>query len=1051
MVDKIIPDDLRNVQSDKKTNDYFLIPLNDLNPGETYNMQFAWVYPDKTNSEWSSTFSVKAAEEMLDVTPSFISADLDGGKGFISINWRGRGIDDKILVGIKQVNIWIAGGQYGNNYVKIADFFNSASTKKIYVTPGRYYVKLQAVSYSGLVSNFSAIQNVFSLKSPLAATNVSGTWIAPDGSTKSDTLKVSFTFDPNFEDLTISGKDADSFKITLTAYGTKRSFLIPVDKSTTSQKFYLSASQNTSNFGLFATSFTIGITTIVTGLSESVLVEETSLTYVTPLDVPTITLTPGTLLYTVTWNSQTGKPFDQIYIEEIESNATSSPSTGWVQVAQGIQNPLTVQTLNSNKRWVRAKFYDSHGVSTSYSAASDVTPYAAVTADIEGPSNVTSVTTTAGIDTSGYLGFNGYIDVEWPSVTGGGIRGYRIRFSNDGGTTYSYVDSPGSGTKYRLGGLAIGSTYKIAVATYDEFNNTSTSYVSATDRIIPGTPSMSNYISAGNMKLGYGVDTSSDKGLYLDSSNYWYLNATNSARLNIGGSTSNYLNWNGAEFAIDGNLIAQKGTFKGNVSIASGGSLYSGTIVSGEISGAGYILNTSGLAFYQNSTEKTVINGSTGKLTTVSANIGGWDVDSTTINKNGIYLSSATRPSIITNAGAYYVGITTPVTANPQATDIVLWAGQSATGGTYLSGANFRVTAGGTLYASGAVITGGDVTFAPNSTTAIYLDLIDTKSTEAKETATEAQAALASKLEKTGGLIETNNQGQIMRFLSNGLNIYSGLFKILQPGESPVISGPHMIINSAGILGNNGSKNTFVIGTDGNATFRGTIEASTITGSLFQSQSYGLASKAGIAITGDGGTGESILFNYGGTAVGDITMVPSGINFRGTSNNNRVTINNTENRLDIRGGSYVRIEANDTTGIFYASANEGQMTFTKDFSLNSGIGGMGLYSTGTSYFTSLSGVSVSGSTATITAVSGIASINAFTSLRVTISGNLGLHVKEDEATLTGASNSLRVANSIATLTQSHASSVKGLRNISFTQTASTPSTGDPGDIVLVYV
>lgn len=991
MANDIIPDDLRNVDSPNKTQDYFLVTLNDLNPNQKYDMQFAWVYEDKSISDWSATYSVTTPAELVGSTPDFIQSDLSGGKGFLSIKWRGRDTAENILTGIKQVNIWVKGGQYGNTYIKLADSFTSASTKIIYVTPGLYYVKLQVVGYSGALSDFSTEQSAWSLKAPLAASNVSGTWIAPDGSTKSDTLKIGFTFDPDFEDTNTSGKDVDMFRITLTAYGLKKSFLVPVDKSTTSQKFYLSASQNVSNFGIFATSFTVGITTIITGQSESVLVEETSLTYVTPLDNPTITLVAGTLLYTVAWNSQTGKPFDQIYIEEVESNSGTAPTTGWTQVAQGVQNPLTVQTLNANKRWVRAKFYDSHGVETLYSTASSITPNPAVTADNVGPDNVASVTTVTGIDTSGYLGFNGYADITWPAVTGNGIRGYRIRFSNDGGTTYSYVDSPGTGTTYRLGGLAIGSTYKIAVATYDEYNNLSSQFVSATDATISGTPSVSNYISAGNMKFGYGVDGINDVGLYLDTDNYWYLNSSESARLKVGGSTSNYLLWDGSVFAIDGNLTARGGYFKGNVEIQSGGSLFSGVLSGGQIVGAGYVLNNTGLSFSYGSTEMTTIAASTGKLTTVSANIGGWDVNTNTISKNGITLNST--GTIIANKNAYYVGIK-PQVSLP--TDIVLWAGQSSTGGTHLSGANFRVEAGGTLHATGAVID-GEVTITSGAT---YDDIATatTNSAAAVSTANSALSALDSKI-STGANAVLNANNQITKITAQGISITTGSFNLAAPGETLPSSGARLLLNSAGILGNDGSKDTFVITTAGNATFRGTIDASTITGSTFQTTNYSVSSKHGLKIS-TSGNGEAISFAYNNSEVASLTSA-----------------------------------LNPTYGTM--------------FSINTNYGSLGFYSTGVG-LSSNSFMSISGTSMGLTTSTGSININAKTSVTLAVNGTTKLSLESDAASIYGGTNQLNLTSTNATLTTSHQSSVYGLRRIQFTNLTSTPTDGATGDIVLVY-
>jgi hypothetical protein len=333
--------------------------------------------------------------------------------------------------------------------------------------------------------------------------------------------------------------------------------------------------------------------------------------------------------------------------------------------------------------------------------------------DVDGPPNVTSVSATGGIDSTGYLGFNAYADISWTAVTTGGIRGYRIRFSNDAGTTYSYVDSPGSGTTYRLGGLAVGATYKIAVATYDEYNNTSTSYVSLSpDLKVDGTPSVTSYITAGPFEFGVGVGSvATNKGLYFDSSNYWYINASNSARLKVGGSTSNYLLWDGSEFVIDGNLSARKGTFRGNVSIISGGSIYSGTLytaadqiadplnISGTINGAGYILNSSGLTFNSASIKGiTTIDATTGKITTQSALIGSWDVNASTLFKTtaaGTLSLNSSDATITANSTGYTSGV-----GVPDGNNIVMWAGASK------ATSPFRVYKDGSVYASSLTIDG---------------------------------------------------------------------------------------------------------------------------------------------------------------------------------------------------------------------------------------------------------------------------------------------------------------------------------------------------------
>jgi hypothetical protein len=413
--------------------------------------------------------------------------------------------------------------------------------------------------------------------------------------------------------------------------------------------------------------------------------------------------------------------FDAIDIVEYESTASTEPTgVTYSRVYFDSISPANVITLNTNSRWVKARFSSDSGVYTAFSAAQKITPTSPVTADTTGPANVASVTTSGGLDTTGTIGFNGYADISWAAVTTGGIRGYRIRYRpvTSPVSSYSYADSPGTGTAYRLSGLGVGLTYEFAVATYDEYNNDSTSYVAGSNVAISGTPfigtnvSTTGYFQAGvsgtdtgTFKFGYGVDTGK-RGLVFNTNNYWYIDSAQSASLKVGGSTTNYISWDGSTFAIDGDITARSGYFAGNVGIISGGSLYSGTY--GAASGnAGYILNTSGLRFDFGTTQGiTTIDASNGKLTTASANIGGWSVNATEISKTQtgqgkISLNSAQGYISISNDGiaSQTAGINSPTLA----TDNVFWSG--GTGPTD-SSSPFRVTLAGTVYATNAEITG---------------------------------------------------------------------------------------------------------------------------------------------------------------------------------------------------------------------------------------------------------------------------------------------------------------------------------------------------------
>ncbi len=623
---------------------------------------------------------------------------------------------------------------------------------------------------------------------PTNPANVTAAW-------SGDNLVVSFDWDgANEYNVTIS-----QFILEVTADGVTRrtpmnSFL--PNKTSTSQTAIFTKALNKLTFGLFRTKITsvcVLVADPLNNISQTICALSVG-AYVLNLPVPVITLTGISNGYSVAYTTPTEGPFDALDVWEIESTETTAPAvifaedgitpTNYSRVYFSSLNPANVLTQNSNKRWAMARFASEGGIYTLFCDPKVVTPLSPVVADNEGPPDVAagSVTVSGGIDTSGFLGFNAYADIQWGAVTTGDIRGYRIRFSNDGGTTFSYADSPGTALKYRLGGLAVGSTYKIAVATYDQYNNTSTNYVVGPDVTVSGTPSVSNYITAGPFQFGVGVGgVNTNKGLYFDDSNYWYINATNSARLKVGGSTSNYLSWDGSDFLIDGNISARKGTFSGNVTIAGGGSLQSfitpptvfsisavtytastaiytttanhGYVVGDDvlisgllpqgyngkfrvtaqtpttftvtnttnaaltdsvgsvilITGTGFVLNKDGLAFNSSTTRDiTTINAETGLFTTKSANIGGWQVDSSKIQKTSI----VGKGNIILDSSNGYIAVSNSAISsslagiNSPGNDLnhsVFWAGTTDPN----SDTNpFRVTIGGKLYANQAVIKG---------------------------------------------------------------------------------------------------------------------------------------------------------------------------------------------------------------------------------------------------------------------------------------------------------------------------------------------------------
>jgi len=698
-------------QEDPSDKNYYLVKVPGLSLYTLYDAKFQWSFQDqalndRVKSIWSNGFTINTLNLPSLPKPKLLATDIRRSQGNIVITWSGVDATNTAYgSAFKRIDVYVRNNSDAVPYFQLLGFIDKVGGAFAFpANPNSYTIRLTAISLLGDQSIASDEFTVSAITdAPSAPAGLSAVWSGTD-------FTVSFTHD-TASSANIYLKEYIVKLIPQSPTAAKEFSLTPTAGSL--QKFSLSLEVNQAAFGDAQTQFSGSIYSVDIYGNKSSPISFSNTIYISPLTTPVITASAISNGYTVSYQTQTSNVFNLISIEEIESSAATAPSTGYAVVKTDRSNPSIVSAPNNNKRWVRARLNDKANAFTSYSNIVAVTPVSPVIVDVDGPPNVTSVSATGGIDSTGYLGFNAYADISWPAVTTGGIRGYRIRFSNDAGTTYSYVDSPGSGTTYRLGGLAVGATYKIAVATYDEYNNTSTSYVSLSpDLKVDGTPSVTSYITAGPFEFGVGVGSvATNKGLYFDSSNYWYINASNSARLKVGGSTSNYLLWDGSEFVIDGNLSARKGTFRGNVSIISGGSLYSGTLytaadqianplnVSGTLNGSGYILNSSGLTFNSSSTSGiTTIDATTGKLTTASALIGSWDVNSSTLFKTtaaGTLSLNSSDATITTNSTGYTAGIGVPDTNN-----IVMWAGAAK------DTAPFRVYKDGTVIASQLTITG---------------------------------------------------------------------------------------------------------------------------------------------------------------------------------------------------------------------------------------------------------------------------------------------------------------------------------------------------------
>jgi len=893
-------------QVDPSDKNYYLVKISKLQTDLNYTAKFQWSFQeqalnDKVKSLWSNGYQFKTIKLPTLLAPRFLNTDLSYFNGVLIITWNGLdSAGNPYTKAFDRINVYVKDETVIGGVYRLVGSLKSAGTVRVAVPPRAHSVKLTVVDAEGVESDFSVSQfETPKLTPSTLPTGVVGSWVGTD-------FRVAFTHNPDEEFFS-------SYKVKITAGGSSKVFDVKATPGTTSQSFTLSLSQNRAVFGVPQTAISGSVSVVNIYGNESTEVSFSSSSYVNTLPAATIVATAISNGYSVSYTTPADTTFNKIEVEEVESASATAPTTGYTKVFSGSSNPAIVIVPNTNKRWLRARFIDNIGAYGSYGTSVSVTPTNPVVADTEGPANVSSVTTSGGLDTSGTVGFNGYADISWPSVTGGGIRGYRIRFRpvTTPASNYSYADSPGSGVSYRLAGLGAGLTYEIAVATYDEYNNTSSSYVTGTNVVVGGTPYIASTVdvtgyfkakaNAGDadstaFKFGYGVDTGK-RGLVFNANNYWYIDSNQTATLKVGGSTTNYIEWNGTSFVIDGDLRAKKGSFSGNINMASGASIYSGTIggntvtstgdSGGSLTGAGYILNASGLTFSSASVSGiTTIDASTGKLTTASANVGGWDVVSASISKTSnsgtITLNSSTA-QITAASASYTAGIATPDTNS--ATDIVFWAG-----GTRSTDANFYVKADGTVVMKSAVITGYAASGDFAKTDMSNVTVID------------------------GGKITT---GTIKSY-----NFVTNTNALLLPYSA---SGTSIDLSTGAII-----SPKFYLGSDGSASFKGTLDVGIsisspyITGGTIGGATITVSdsfTSSGLTTASDSGLAESSDGLSGGT---QNTYGNTNFNPTLTLANGKISSNSI---LQISGASYTEILAGGTQSAIF-DTSKSSLIFT---------------------------------------------------------------------------------------------------------------------------
>lgn len=573
--------------------------------------------------------------------------------------------------------------------------------------------------------------------------------------------------------------------------------------------------------------------------------------YVTKLVKPTITVTAASLGYVVSYTKQTDKNFDNAIIEEVVSDASTAPTTGWIEVGVTSSNPITITVGNVSKRWVRLKLTDKIAGNTAYSDPVSVTPIDPVAAalDITPPSAASAISAV-------WSGNNIIIT----ATVSADAKKFIIRLTN--GSTVGFF------TKFPT---AAGTSQTILL-TEQELYNTLGAYFTSFDGLFISTDSLDNRdagvaftVAAKVNELatvtptftltaisnGYSVVYTLPTGaayakVYASSTSGFTPN--DSTNLVYSGSSPGividsvytvkyvkikYFKTDGstslvsAEQSVTPADPGMLSLIDNEVKISTTGSILAGDSAT---SGGRGIFNKTGIYFYDTggtATSQLMANASSGSPTfiTTSAKIADWIV----------------YPSKIENT--LHAGTTQYTGLSPSGT-YAFWAGSTVSGGN--AQANFSVTPAGAVIAKNITITGGSLTVGASSIAA----------STGKLTSTDAEI--------TGRI--TANSGSI----TGNLDI-TGTFYI----GSSATSGDRILINSGGIAAyaNGVTAPRFELAKDGTGKIGGwTINATSLSspGITLDSGSQNISFTNGFLIDND-----NFTYNIAGSSQASSTYYGS--------------------------------------------------------------------------------------------------------------------------------------------------------------------------------
>jgi hypothetical protein len=781
----------------KKDGDYWDIEISDLDFNTSYALEAAWVYSDKTKgtSDFSDPFNFTTSEQEGLLAPHFISADLYAINSILYIKWDGLNsnsetYDSSIL---KQVNVWIKGGDYGETFKQV-HFFTAAGLHQINATKKTTYcVKLQAETKAGKFSSFSNEFCVTMLKQPKPVYDIRHEW------DNSGNLSLFWKFDPTFKDDINDNTLADSFGLQLLdeTNDVDATWWTAVEKDKIpplEQKIVISASQLQKVFGQF-TAFEIDYSSFIyvrdKNLQTSFVTGYALTKYVDPLTAPIISATAAAMAYNISYTANSA--FDKIYIyESLDAGATWS-STPYVTSS----NPAYVPTLNTLQRSVRAKFSKKLGGFTGYSNTvttipiaidpTDTTPPASaiITSSIWSGNNL-SITATVSADAKKFI----------IRLTNGDSVGFFTKFPTTSGTSQTILltekeiyDTLGS-YFISFAGLFISADSldnrdSGVPFTISEKNNELNGVI-PTFTLTPISNGYSVIYTLPSVAAYAKIYASSTSGFTPnDSTNLVYSGASPGIIIDSVYTTRyiriKYFKTDGSTSSISAQQSvtpADPGMLSlidNEVKISTDGSILAGDFAT---SGGRAILNKTGLYVYNTGSSPTTqivanaIDGSPTFLTT-NAKIADWKIYSNKIENQ--LITGITKYAGLSASGTY-----------------AFWAGSTTSGGDAQS--EFSVTQGGAVQAKNITISGGSLTVGASTIAATTGKLTATDAEiTGKITANSGSITGNLNIESAGALIAGTLGGPRVQINSSGLFAYGNLLV----NNLPVLTQTTQIIGNA--------------------------------------------------------------------------------------------------------------------------------------------------------------------------------------------------------------------------------------------------------------